>query len=174
MTLKIFAQSTTSRLKTQEELVVFLRIAEKHCPGGVRVLRTGLELVNKSVKRLKLQLGIQHHRSIVYSPEQTGAAERENRTLMEAAQTMVENLAKNSGLKFSQIRFERVWKYLCGKCYAFEVCFQKKPNIADLKVFGEEVYTHIPTEKPTHKLPFLLSQVTESPTWVLQRNSLTT
>lgn len=141
--------------KTQVEHFVedFLLKAEKHCPGGVRVLRTdnGLEFVNKSVKRLTHQLGIQHQRTVVYSPEQNGAAERENRTLMEAARTMLHGRGFDGKFWAEAVNLANYVLNASGNsCVTnvtpFEVWFQKKPNIADLKVFGEEVYTHIPKE----------------------------
>lgn len=69
----------------------FLKKSEKHCPLGVKILRTdnGLEFCNQQMDTLLKEYGVHHERTVVYSPEQNGCAERENRTLVEAARTMI-------------------------------------------------------------------------------------
>ena len=58
----------------------------------------GKEFVNKETSRITNKYGINHRITMPYTPQQNGSAERENRTLMEAARSMI--YAKNMSLKF--------------------------------------------------------------------------
>ena len=80
-----------SKAKTVSSVEQFFKKTEKHCPGGIRVFRTdnGLEFVNTDMKTLTEKLGIRHQRTVVYTPEQNGSAERDNRTLKEAGRTLM-------------------------------------------------------------------------------------
>lgn len=49
----------------------------------------GTEYVNANVEHLLADHGIRHQRTVPYTPEQNGSAEREMRTLVEAAKTMI-------------------------------------------------------------------------------------
>nr|GEX84832.1 retrovirus-related Pol polyprotein from transposon TNT 1-94 [Tanacetum cinerariifolium] len=57
----------------------------------VRTVRTnnGTEFVNKTLTGLFESVGITHQTSVPWSPQQNGVVERRNRTLMEAARTML-------------------------------------------------------------------------------------
>lgn len=132
----------------------FLRKAEKQCPGGVRVLRTdnGTEIVNQKIKELTHNLGIRHQRTVAYTPEQNGAAERENRTIIEAARTIMQAGGFDSKFWAEAVNTANFVLNATGTSSVkdvtpFELWHQRKPNIKNLKVFGEEVYTHIPKEK---------------------------
>lgn len=80
-----------SKAETLDRIENFLKKAEKQCPRGVRILRTdnGLEIVNNEMKALTDRLGIRHQRTVAYTPEQNGSAERDNRTLKEAERTLM-------------------------------------------------------------------------------------
>lgn len=133
---------------------IFLRKAEKQCPGGVRVLRTdnGLEFVNQDTKKLAHQLGIQHQRTVAYTPEQNGAAERENRTIVEAARTIMQASGLDAKFWAEAVNTANFVLNASGSSSVknvtpFELWYSRKPAIIDLKIFGEEVYTHIPKQK---------------------------
>lgn len=49
----------------------------------------GKEFINQEVTALFQEYGIVHQTSIPYTPEQNGRIERENRTVVEAARTML-------------------------------------------------------------------------------------
>ena len=80
-----------SKAETTECVEKFLKKAEKQCPNRVRVLRTDneLEFVNNEMKQLTDRLGVRHYRTVTYTPEQNGSAERDNRTLKEAGRTLM-------------------------------------------------------------------------------------
>lgn len=77
--------------EVKEYLQSFLKRCEKILPHGVQTLRTGngLEFVNRDVKELTRSLGIRHEKTVAYSPEKNGATERENRTVVETAKTLL-------------------------------------------------------------------------------------
>lgn len=142
--------------KAETELCIddFLRKAEKHCAGGVKVLRTdnGLEFINKTVKKLTHEYGIRHQRTVAYTPEQNGTAERENRTVVEAARTMLQARGYDSEFWAEAVNTAVHVLNSSGTSSIkdvtpFELWFQRKPDIENLRIFGEEVYTHIPREK---------------------------
>lgn len=141
-----------SKAETLDRIENFLKKAEKQCPRGVRILRTdnGLEFVNNEMKALTDRLGIRHQRTVAYTPEQNGSAERDNRTSMEAGRTLM----------FARGFDEKFWAEAINTAVAtlnrtgsikgttpYELWFQGKADIKDLHIFGEEVYTHIPKER---------------------------
>ena len=65
----------------------FILRFENETGKRINILRTdnGLEFINKEMKELTNKYGIKHERTVSYTPEQNGKAERENRTLIEAA-----------------------------------------------------------------------------------------
>lgn len=73
----------------------FIARAERETGCKLKVLRTdnGLEFVNSELKIMLENRGIVHQKSIVYTPQQN-RAEREMRTLVEAAQTMIDGMHK--------------------------------------------------------------------------------
>ncbi|GBP19524.1 Retrovirus-related Pol polyprotein from transposon TNT 1-94 [Eumeta japonica] len=119
---------TVYLVKTKDEikhcLEDFLNRAENVTGNKVKTFRTdnGLEFINKEVKEMCSKKGIIHQTTVYYTPEQNGKAERVNRTLVEAARTMLH--AKN----------------LHKKLWAEAV------NTAAF-VLNRTVYAHIPNEK---------------------------
>lgn len=137
-----------------ECLKEYITKTEKHCPRGIKILRTdnGLEFLNKEVGVLLKEYGIQHQRTVAYNPEQNGAAERENRTIVEAARTVLH--ATNFGLNFWAEAISNVVHVLnCSgtstvqNLTPYELWHNRKPPIKDLHIFGEKVYIHVPKIK---------------------------
>lgn len=82
-------------LKNKSEVPEFFRkyrtSLETETGEKLRTLRTdnGLEFINWKLKEETDRLGIRHERTVAYTPEQNGRPERENRTLVEAARSMM-------------------------------------------------------------------------------------
>lgn len=59
----------------------------------IKTVRTdnGLEFVNEGITKICEEKGICHQRTFVYTPEQNGRAERENRTIVESVGTLLHN-----------------------------------------------------------------------------------
>lgn len=78
--------------KVKQKIANFIRMAETETGNKVKILRTdnGLEFINQDVQKLLEENGICHQRSsVAYTPQQNGCAEREMRTVVETARTML-------------------------------------------------------------------------------------
>nr|GEZ19300.1 retrovirus-related Pol polyprotein from transposon TNT 1-94 [Tanacetum cinerariifolium] len=80
-----------SKYETPEVLIDFLRLVQRGLHAQVRIVRTdkGTEFLNKTLHAYFASEGILHQRSVALTPEQNGVVERRNRTLVEAARTML-------------------------------------------------------------------------------------
>ncbi|GKC35295.1 retrovirus-related pol polyprotein from transposon TNT 1-94, partial [Tanacetum coccineum] len=113
----------------------------------VRNVRTnnGTEFVNKSLHDFYENVGILHQTSVAHTPQQNGVVERRNRTLVEAARTM---------LIFSKAHLFLWAKAINTACYTqnrslirlrynktpYELMHDKKPDLSFLHVFGSLCY----------------------------------
>nr|GFB76233.1 putative ribonuclease H-like domain-containing protein [Tanacetum cinerariifolium] len=72
-------------------LIDFLRLVQRGLQAQVGVVRTdkGTEFLNQTLHAYFAAKGIQHQTSVAQTPEQNGIVERQNRTLVEAARTML-------------------------------------------------------------------------------------
>nr|GEW58539.1 Gag-Pol polyprotein [Tanacetum cinerariifolium] len=80
-----------SKDETPEVLIDFLRLVQRGLQAQVRVVRTdkGTEFLNQTLHAYFAAEGIQHQTSIARTPEKNSVVERQNRTLVEAARTML-------------------------------------------------------------------------------------
>nr|GEZ92421.1 hypothetical protein [Tanacetum cinerariifolium] len=76
---------------TPKVLIDFLRLVQRRLQAQVGVVRTdkGTEFLNQTLHAYFAVEGIQHQTSVARTPEQNGVVERGNRTLVEAARTML-------------------------------------------------------------------------------------
>ncbi|GKC17300.1 retrovirus-related pol polyprotein from transposon TNT 1-94, partial [Tanacetum coccineum] len=72
-------------------IIKFMKIIQVRLNAAVRNLRTdnGTEFVNQTLRDYYEQVGISHETSVTRTPQQNGVVERRNRTLVEAARTML-------------------------------------------------------------------------------------
>nr|GFB69996.1 retrovirus-related Pol polyprotein from transposon TNT 1-94 [Tanacetum cinerariifolium] len=80
-----------SKDETTEVLIDFLRLVQRGLQAQVRIIRTdkGTDILNKTLHAYFATEGIKHQTSVDRTPEQNGVFERRNRTLVEAARTML-------------------------------------------------------------------------------------
>nr|GEZ95411.1 hypothetical protein [Tanacetum cinerariifolium] len=80
-----------SKDETPEVLIDFLRLVQRGLQAQVRVVRTnkGTKFLNQTLRAYFAAEGILYQTSIAQTPEQNGVVERRNRTLVEAARTML-------------------------------------------------------------------------------------
>nr|GEV53661.1 hypothetical protein [Tanacetum cinerariifolium] len=80
-----------SKDETPEVLTNFLRLVQRGLHAQVRMVRTdkGTKFLNKTLHAYFAAEGINHQTSVARTPEQNGAVERRNRTLIEATRTML-------------------------------------------------------------------------------------
>jgi hypothetical protein len=143
--------------KTQvhECLEVALNRVKRETGSSVKYLRTdnGTEYVNEKVRNLLIQHGIEHERSPPDVKQANGMAERENRTLMDGARTLLYDATMEEGL------LKRLWieavataAYLRNrvpnrgntKVTPYEQWFKQRPDVAHLRIFGSPAFTRIP------------------------------
>nr|GFB68554.1 hypothetical protein [Tanacetum cinerariifolium] len=74
-----------------EVLIDFLKLVQRGLQAQVGVVRTdnGTKILNQTLHAYFAAEGIQHQTSVARTPEQNAVVERRNRTLVEAAQTML-------------------------------------------------------------------------------------
>ncbi|GJT81851.1 retrovirus-related pol polyprotein from transposon TNT 1-94 [Tanacetum coccineum] len=80
-----------SKDETPEVLKDFLTMIQRNLQAPVISVRTdrGTEFLNKTLNAFFKEEGIEHQTSTPRTPEQNGVVERRNRTLVEAARTML-------------------------------------------------------------------------------------
>lgn len=128
-------------------------IQRKH-GHSVRIIRSdnGTEFVNNELKTFFEEAGIHHQRTVPYTPEQNGCAEREMRTIVESARTMLQ--AKQIEKKFwaeavnlAVHVLNRSGTSTVENKSPYELWHGEEARLDHLRVFGSEVFIHIPKEK---------------------------
>ncbi|GJU68911.1 integrase, catalytic region, zinc finger, CCHC-type containing protein [Tanacetum coccineum] len=136
-----------SKDETPEVFIKFLTQIQVGLNKTVRYICTdnGTEFVNKDLTNYYERVGIFHQKSILRTPQQNGVVERRNRTLVEAARTM---LIFSKALMF-------LWaEAVATACYTqnrslihtrhnktpYELVHDKKPDLTFFRVFGALCY----------------------------------
>ncbi|GJW31481.1 retrovirus-related pol polyprotein from transposon TNT 1-94 [Tanacetum coccineum] len=136
-----------SKDETLEFVIKFIKKIQVSLNITVRYIRTdnGTEFVNQVLTKLYESVGIFHQKSVPRTPQQNGVVERRNRTLVEAARTM---LIFSKALMF-------LWaEAIATACYTqnrsiihthhnktpYELVHDKKPDLKFLQVFGALCY----------------------------------
>ncbi|GJZ95824.1 retrovirus-related pol polyprotein from transposon TNT 1-94 [Tanacetum coccineum] len=83
--------SVGSKDEAPDFIIKFLKMIQVRLKVPVRRIRTdnGTEFVNQTLREYYEKVGISHETSVARSPQQNGVVERRNRTLIEAARTML-------------------------------------------------------------------------------------
>lgn len=145
-------------LKNKSEVVSklqeFLQFVKTLTGFNVKILRSdnGSEFNNFQVSEVLKKQGIRHQKTVPYSPEQNGCVEREMRTVVEAARTMIH--ARNLPIKLwaeavntAVYVLNRSGTSTVKNKTPFELWYNQEVAINDFKVFGTEVFAHVPKEK---------------------------
>jgi transposase len=111
----------------------------------------GGEYSSKELEAITQDAGLQHHKSMPYTPEQNGAAERENRILVEAARSMLQTKSLPQKLWAEAVNTAAYILNLSGPTKVddktpFELWHGKTATTTHLKIFGTECYVHIPKQ----------------------------
>ncbi|GJR51375.1 retrovirus-related pol polyprotein from transposon TNT 1-94 [Tanacetum coccineum] len=132
-----------SKDETPEVLKDFLTMIQRNLQAQVITVRTdrGTEFLNKTLHAYFKEEGIEHQTSTARTPEQNGVVERRNRTLVEAARTM---------LSASKLPLSFWAEAVATACYtqnrsiiisthgktAYHIINDRKPSIKHLHIFG--------------------------------------
>lgn len=140
--------------QTAKKVQYFINLAEKETGNKVKIIRSdnGKEFLNKEIKDFCESKGIRHQTSVGYTPQQNGKAERDNRTIVEAARSLLQgaNLDKNlwaEAVNTAVYVINRTGKSPKQETTPYELWYKIKFDISQLKFFGSHVSVHIPTQK---------------------------
>ncbi|GJR32037.1 retrovirus-related pol polyprotein from transposon TNT 1-94 [Tanacetum coccineum] len=136
-----------SKDKAPDAIIEYIKNIQVRLNATVRNVRTnnGTEFVNQTLRDFYENVGISHQTSVARTPQQNGVVERRNRTLMEAARTM---------LIFSKASLFLWAEAINTACYTQnrslirlrynktpnELMHNKKPDLSFLHVFGSLCY----------------------------------
>lgn len=134
-------------LKTKDEVKNAFKhyqaLVENLLERKIKILRTdnGLEYCGKEFTKELEEAGIQRERSVAYTPQQNGLAERMNRTLTEMARCML--IQADLSIKFWAEAVSTA-AYIRNRCPTkalkyetpYEVWNGVKPDVSNMKTFG--------------------------------------
>ena len=132
-----------------KEVINFM---EKQSGCDLLILRSdnGTEYLNKDLGTFLDSKGVVHQTTVRYTPEQNGAAERLNRTLMDRMRAMLEDsgLPKELWAEAALTAcFIRNRSPVSGRDKTpWELFFGRKPDVSGMRVFGAEAYALIPKQ----------------------------
>lgn len=133
-----------------DRLKEFLNLTKNQFGKDIKILRAdnGTEFVNSDVRDLLKQRGIKLLTSSPHTPEQNGRAEREMRTIVESARSMLlaRNFPKNlwgEAVNTAIYVLNRTIPVHSGKT-PIEIYMKKKPNLSHIRTFGCNAYMHVP------------------------------
>lgn len=118
---------------------------------NINVLHTdnGREYVNKTFKDFLDEKGIQHECTAPYTPEQNGRAERELRTIVECARSML--YARDvplylwaEAINCAVYILNRTSSSQTPNKTPYEIWTGVTPNLTHIRVFGSQGYVHVP------------------------------
>jgi hypothetical protein len=116
----------------------------------MRTVRTdgGGEYVNHELDGYFRSKGIRHQQTVRYTPEQNGAAERLNRTLMERVRAMLEDSQLSDQLWAEAVvtaNYIRNRSPVTGQTKTpWELFHGSKPDVGQLRAFGAQAWAHVP------------------------------
>ena len=145
-------------LKTKDQVferfLEWKALVEKSTGKKLKTLRTdnGGEYTSKKFTGFLKSEGVRHECTIPKTPQQNGVAERLNRTLVEVSRSMLLD-AKLSHSFWAEAVATAV--YLRNRCPTkavdgmtpYEAWYGEKPNVEHLRVFGCDVYAHVPKDE---------------------------
>ena len=137
-----------------------LRYIEKVTGNAVKTLRTdrGKEFCNNEFDLLLEHEGITRETSTSYTPQQNGYVERDNRTICEAARSMLHLYDLPLKLWAESIHtavyiLNRTINHQVGYKTPYELWFNSKPSVSHFKTFGTLAYIFIDKSQRTKFQP---------------------
>ncbi|GJX12568.1 putative ribonuclease H-like domain-containing protein [Tanacetum coccineum] len=136
-----------SKDEAPDFIIKFLKMIQVRLKVTVRRIRTdnGTEFVNQTLREYYEKIGISHETSVARSPQQNGVVERRNRTLIEAARTML-IYAKALLFLWAEAVATTCYTQNCsiirlrhGKT-PYELLHDKPPDLSFFHVFGALCY----------------------------------
>jgi len=131
----------------------FILMVKNQFEKIIKAIRSdnGSEYLSSDFQSIINEFGILHQRTMIYSPQQNGVAERLNRTIMDMTRTMLvdSNLPKILWAEAANTSI-----YLLNRTYnqkikesPYKFVHRRNSDIMNFKIFGCKVIIQIPTEK---------------------------
>ncbi len=146
-------------LKTKNQFVAalqkFLSWAETQTSDKLHALHSdrGGEYMAANVKDILSQRGIEHHLTMLGSPQQNGKAERFNRTIMDKAMAMLHTAGLlNSFWEYAVSTAAHTYNHTPSHTLKWQTPIEawkpsQVPDISYFHVFGCKGYMHVPSDK---------------------------
>jgi transposase InsO family protein len=122
--------------ETQETLKKFMRRAQNEFELKIKEVRSdnGIEFKNTGVEEFLGEEGIKHEFLVPYTPQQNGVVERKNRTLIEAARTMLDEYKTPDNFWAEAVNtachaINHLYLYKIYKKTAYELLIGNKPKV---------------------------------------------
>jgi hypothetical protein len=124
-----------------------LRRAQNEFGLRIKKIRSdnGTKFKNSQIKGFLEEEGIKHEFSSPYTPQQNGVVERNNRTLLDMARTMLDEY-KNLNRFWAEAvntacyAINRLYLHRILKKTTYELLTGKKPNVSYFRVFGSKCF----------------------------------
>ena len=148
---------TVYMIKTKDEVKVkfveFMKKLNNETGQKIKIFRTdnGTEFLNNYLKDIFIKYGIKHETTIEYTPQQNGKSEREIRTIVEMARTLIHSKNVSKQLWAEAVNTS---VYILNRSTVnkndetpFESWYKKPSDISYFRVFGPIAYSFIQKEK---------------------------
>lgn len=140
--------------ETKDRIAEFLEQFENEFECRVKRFRSdgGGEFMNRDVEGLFKKKGIVHETTVAYTPEQNGRIEREMRTVVESARTMIikSGLGKEvwaEAVDTAVYTINRTGSSPVKGKTPYELIYGRSFGLNIFRTFGSKVYTHIPKQR---------------------------
>src|SRR5438128_4859277 len=133
--------------EVQETFKKFARRAQNEFEVKIKRIRSdnGSEFKNTSIEKFLDEEGIKHEFLTPYTPQQNGVVERKNRTLIEAARTMLDEYKTSDQFWAKAVNtachaINRLYLHKIMKKTAYELLTGNKPKVHYFRVFGSKCF----------------------------------
>jgi transposase InsO family protein len=131
----------------QDTLKKFAKRAQNEFDTKIKKVRTdnSTEFKNTNIEKFLDEEGIGHEFSVPYTPQQNGIVERKNRTLIEAAWTMLDEYKVSDqfwaeAINTASHAINHLYLHKILNKTAYELLLGKKPNVSYFRVFGSKCF----------------------------------
>jgi transposase InsO family protein len=135
------------KISNQETLKRFLRHAQNEFGLRIKKIRSDsrTEFENSKIEGFLKEEGIKHEFSSPYTPQQNCVVERNNRTLLDMARTMLDEYKTPDRFWAETINtacyfINRLYLHRILKKTSFELLIGKKHNVSYFRVFGSKCF----------------------------------
>ncbi|KAG6438777.1 hypothetical protein O3G_MSEX000215 [Manduca sexta] len=137
-----------------ECLKLFLKQTQVNPGHKINFIRSdnAKEFCSRDMENLLNSYGIQHQKCVAYTPQQNGCIEREMKTVIESARTMLLESGFNKNLWAEALNtavyvINRTGPSRVKDRTPFELWWDKTYDVNNLQVFGSRVSVHVPDQK---------------------------